>query len=193
MQCSKLDIKVDVDRLLKDLDFYIKIVTDIAVQWPDDITRVMCNYPAGSSHYTSSKRKDEEWGIVDTDVYTLYKHYTKFGTQMVSAYLKEEKTISPYVAQLVNEIGVDGKVQIAIVYADPKFRLEKHIDSMGLTRYHFPLITNDSSYFEIFESNEKIYPKPGEVWKLDTSKEHAANNDSETQSRIHMIVDFLNV
>lgn len=191
MQCEKLNINVDSEQLLIDLQYYIQEVTKIADKWPDDIIRVMCNYPSGTSHYTSHKRKGEKWDIIENDHVKLYTRYTKFGTRMVSAYLKKEDTISPYVKKLIKTLGVNGKVQVAIVYAGSKFRLEKHIDTMGLTRYHIPLTSNKDSYFEIFESEKKFYPKPGEIWKLDTSKEHAANNDSLTHSRIHLIVDFL--
>lgn len=191
MQCNKLDIKFNTDVLLDDLADYIKILKDISSKWPNEIVRVMCNYPAGTEHYTSNKRSDEVWDIIETDEYKLYTRLTKFGTRMVSAYLKQEKPWSSEVLDISKKINKKGNLQVALVLAGPKFRLEKHIDTKQLTRFHIPIVTNEKSYFEIFEPHTKFYPKVGEVWSLDTSKEHAANNDSETHSRIHMIMDFL--
>lgn len=192
MQCVKLDLSIDIDKLLIIINPYIDKLLKIANMWPNDVIRVMTNYPQGHKHYTSNKRIDETWEIIENNDFTLFTKLTKFETRMVSVYYKEEYSWDTEIIQLINNLNVSGTPQIAISLASPKFRLEKHIDTRGLTRYHVPIITNEDSYFETFENPQKFYPKPGEVWKLDTSKEHAANNDSLTDIRVHMIVDFLN-
>ena len=191
MQCSKLDIKIDITKLNNVLLPYIENIINVALLWPNEIVRIMTNYPSGTTHYTSTKRKDETWEVVDNDDYLLYTKLTKFNTRMVSVYFKKQLSWDEEVLKIIQDIGVKGTPQVAIAYASPKFRLEKHIDSRGLTRYHIPLVTNSDSYFEIFDPPTRYQLTPGELWKLDTSKEHAANNDSETKYRIHMIVDFL--
>jgi aspartyl/asparaginyl beta-hydroxylase (cupin superfamily) len=115
---------------------------------------------------------------------------------MCSVYYKSVETVDDYVLEIANEIQKHEGIKdlhpfFAIVYAGPKFRLETHIDSKGLVRYHIPLITNDNSYFETFEPYQKHYAKPGELWRLETHLPHTAQNDDENNYRVHLIVDFL--
>lgn len=197
MQCKKIDIDIDVDTLKAILDPYCNNLHSIAAQYPNDIVRVMTNYPAGLGHYTMNKRLDENWQIIENDEFILYTMINKFGTRMISVYYKTSKTIDRYMQKIINEIkevekiNSDKNAVVALVYAGPKFRLEKHIDSKGLVRYHIPVAVSNNSYFETFEPYQKYFPAPGEVWRLETHLPHAAQNDDDMNYRIHCIVDFV--
>lgn len=57
-------------------------------------------------------------------------------------------------------------------------------------RIHVPLVTSEDCYFA--EDNLIYRMKPGEVWCLDTTREHSAAVFSEIQ-RMHLILDFTQV
>jgi len=194
--CEKLDIDFDFNEVYN----CVKPVCDKLREYrnknhPTDIVRIMSSYPIGFPHYTSQKRQDETWQIEDTDNVKTYTRLTKFGTTMVSAYWKGEIVWDKPVLDLIDKIRAvyneEGEAQVAVILASEKFRLERHVDTRGLTRYHVPLETNELSYFVTYDPETKWWPKEGEVWRLETDKYHAAMNDHETETRIHMIVDFL--
>lgn len=198
MQCQKinLDHKIQSERLKDIFQLYIDRCIEISKLYPNDVCRVMTNYPAGLGHYTMNKRLDENWEIIETDDYFLCTMITKFDTRMVSVYYKQSAEIDDYVKQIISKIesaeNITNKTAVvALVYAGPKFRLEKHIDSKGLVRYHIPVVVNSNSYFETFDPYQKYYPQPGELWRLETHLPHAAQNDDEENYRIHCIVDFV--
>lgn len=196
MQCSKIDIDIDIEKLKEVLQPYTDRLSYISKLYPNDVVRVMTNYPAGLGHYTMNKRLDENWQVIETDEYFLYTMINKFGTRMISVYYKESADIDNYIQQIINQIKSlenikDKTPVVALVYAGPKFRLEKHVDSKGLVRYHIPVIISNDSYFETFDPYEKYYPQPGELWRLETHLPHAAQNDDEENYRIHCIVDFV--
>lgn len=194
--CEKLDIEFNFDEVYN----CVKPVCDKIREYREkyhkgDTVRIMSAYPIGFPHYTSQKRQDETWEIIDTDDVKTYTRLTKFGTTMVSAYWKGEVKWDKPVLDLINQIrsvyNEEGEPQVAVILASEKFRLERHVDTRGLTRYHIPLETNNLSYFVTYEPETKWWPKEGDVWRLETDKYHAAMNDHETETRIHMIVDFL--
>lgn len=197
MQCEKLNIKIDRDKIYDIFSSYTKKIIKIAETYPGDVIRVMTNYPSGTEHYTMTKRKDENWDKIDTDEYILLTRMTKFGSRMISVYFKKNDVVHEYVEYIINKIrknqniNKEKKAVVAIVYAGPKFRLEKHIDTNGLVRYHIPIVISNNSYFETFDPYQKYYPKTGEVWRLETHIPHAAQNDDDKNYRIHCIIDFL--
>lgn len=197
MQCKQLDIDVNIDLLKNIMKPYCDKLLEIAELFPNDVIRIMTNYPSGLDHYTKNKRKDETWEIFETTEYTLYTRITNYDTRMISVYYNEVKTFDEYIQNIIKKIQIIDKIEnnktpvVALVYAGPKFRLEKHVDSKGLVRYHLPIFISNNSYFETFEPYEKHYPKPGELWRLETHRLHTAQNDDEQNYRIHCIIDFL--
>jgi hypothetical protein len=198
MQCQKinLDFNIDTEKLINIFQPYINRCIDITSLYPNDIIRVMTNYPSGAQHYTMNKKQHEAWDFFDNEEYTLCTMLTKYNSRMCSVYYKDKESIDDYVLELTEEIRKHENIKtssmsMAIVYAGPKFRLEKHVDAKGLVRYHVPLITSENSYFETFEPYQTHYPKPGELWRLETHLLHTAQNDDKKNYRVHLIVDFL--
>ncbi len=164
----------------------------------NEIVRIMSAYPYGVNHYTSNKIHINEWAIKENEKYKSYTRITKFDTKMISVYFKNtnnmilwHKPVVDLIEKIKEKSGTFGDASVAIVMAGQKFRLESHVDTKGLVRYHVPLIVNDDSYIETFDPYLKWFVKPGEVWSLDTSIKHTAINESEEHVRIHMIIDFL--
>lgn len=194
--CEKLDINFNFDEVYKCIEPLCKKLKEYKkTNYPNDTVRIMSAYPIGYPHYTSKKRSDETWEVIETDEVVTYTRPTKVGTTMVSAYWKGNVVWDQPVLDLIEKIrnvyNEEGTAQVAVVLAGEKFQLGKHVDTRGLTRYHIPLETNEHSYFITYDPETKWWPKEGEVWRLETDKYHAAMNDSETKTRIHMIVDFL--
>lgn len=197
MQCSKLDINIDLEKLNVCFNSYVNNILKVASLFPNDVTRVMTNYPSGGNHYAMTKRSDEDWERIETEDYTLLTRFTKVNTRMVSVQFNEQKTVDKYIEDIIialrqnQNIDSNKKAVVALVYAGPKFRLEKHIDSKGLVRYHIPIVVSNDSYFETYDPYNKYYPKAGEVWRLETHIPHAAQNDDNYNYRIHAIIDFI--
>lgn len=197
LAAEKLDIVLDKEKLLSIFNEYIESLIEIANLFPNDIVRVMTSYPSGSNHYVMKKRHDEVWEEIETADYTLLTKFTKMNTRMVSVFFNKQKGVDKYIDDVIialrhhQNIEANKNAVVALVYAGPKFRLEKHVDSKGLVRYHTPLIVSRDSYFETFDPYKKHFPKPGEVWRLETHLLHAAQNDDDEKYRIHCIIDFL--
>src|SRR6056300_870134 len=122
MQCKKIDINIDINTLKDILSPYCNNLHNIAKQYPDDIVRVMTNYPAGLGHYTMNKRLDENWQVIETDEYFLYTMINKFSTRMISVYYKESADIDNYIQEIINKIQSVENIKdktpvVALVYA----------------------------------------------------------------------------
>ena len=197
MTAERLNIDLDPEKLVEVFKDYISEIRDIANLYPNDINRVMTSYPSGSNHYTMTKRGDEVWDKIETDSFMLLTRFTKVHTRMISVYFKTKKTVDKYIEDVIialrqtENIEENKEASIALVYAGPKFRLEKHIDTRGLVRYHIPIVISEDSYFETYDPYTRHYPKVGEVWRLETHVPHSAQNDDEKNYRIHAIVDFI--
>jgi len=194
--CEKLDVSFNFEEVYKCVKPVCDKIKGYRKEYHStDIVRIMSAYPIGCPHYTSQKRKDETWEVIDNDEVTTYTRSTKFGTIMVSAYWKGTVVWDQPVLDLIEKIRTlyneEGIAQVAVIMAGENFRLERHVDTKGLTRYHVPLETNEHSYFVTYDPETKWWPKEGDVWRLETDKYHAAMNDSETETRIHMIIDFI--
>lgn len=168
----------------------------------NETIRIMSTYPYGFDHYTCNKIYKDQWKIKETEKFLSYTRLTKFDTKMICVYFKNtnyqfmkviqwHQPVLDLVEKIKEKTGAVGPPSIGIVMAGQKFRLEGHIDTKGLVRYHVPLLVNDDTYMETFDPYLKWYVKPGEVWSLDTSIKHSAINESEEHVRTHMIIDFL--
>lgn len=71
----------------------------------------------------------------------------------------------------------------------PGHSIERHTDSQApywLCRVHVPLISNNNAWFE--ENGVRQHMVPGNVYFIDTTKEHAISNEGESP-RVHIMFD----
>jgi hypothetical protein len=75
----------------------------------------------------------------------------------------------------------------------PGGKIHPHRDFVGAVglgglRLHLPIVTNPGVNFVV--SNKKVVLRPGELWALDTSYEHAVEN-AGGEDRVHLVLDIL--
>lgn len=98
----------------------------------------------------------------------------------------------PYLTLQLEEIaGLNNVVMVNYYNMAPHSEQHAHRDQsgnllFGISRLHIPLKTNPLAFLEI--ERIKYHLKLNEVWALDTSGLHAAQNESG-ENRVHLVID----
>ena len=88
-------------------------------------------------------------------------------------------------------------LRIRLAAMKPNFSIKPHVDydPSYVTRYHFPIQTNDQSKMHVKRKQNGLdiitsthFPADGGLYFLNTGREHWASNDGENY-RVHLIID----
>lgn len=98
----------------------------------------------------------------------------------------------PYLTKfLADTVGMENVAMINYYNMAPSSVQHAHRDQsgnllFGISRLHIPLLTNPKAFLEV--EGERYHLKLNELWALDTSGIHAAQNES-TENRVHLVID----
>lgn len=94
---------------------------------------------------------------------------------------------------LSDSFGMGSIYNIQFSLLPPLSSIKSHYDT-GLVfslshRVHLPIITNDQSFFKIGDQEFKF--KVNQLVEINNKKIHSVVNKSETEKRVHLILDYL--
>ncbi len=97
----------------------------------------------------------------------------------------------PYLRSHLEKIGMKNVAMVNYYNMAPRSEQHAHRDQsgnllFGISRLHIPLKTNPLAFLEIEHIRYQL--KLNEVWALDTSGLHAAQNESDVE-RVHLVID----
>jgi Aspartyl/Asparaginyl beta-hydroxylase. len=97
----------------------------------------------------------------------------------------------PYLRAQLEKIGMKNIAMVNYYNMAPHSEQHAHRDQsgnllFGISRLHIPLKTNPLAFLEI--EHIRYHLKLNEVWALDTSGLHAAQNESD-EGRVHLVID----
>jgi hypothetical protein len=106
---------------------------------------------------------------------------------------REPLALLPYARHIIEELIPAPPLRCLLAQMPAGVTIAPHIDrapyfSKSL-RLHFPVESHDRAW--MVSGTQTYLMSPGEVWVLNNSAPHAVWNAHETQSRTHMICDFL--
>jgi Aspartyl/Asparaginyl beta-hydroxylase len=106
---------------------------------------------------------------------------------------REPLALLPYARHIIEELIPASPLRCLLAQMPAGVTIAPHIDrapyfSKSL-RLHFPVESHDRAW--MVSGTQTYLMSPGEVWVLNNSAPHAVWNAHETQSRTHMICDFL--
>lgn len=99
----------------------------------------------------------------------------------------------PYFAEIIGAWG-SPRLRVRLMRLEVSGRIGLHRDAFcgwdqPMMRLHVPITTHAGVDFRL--NDKKIVMAPGEVWYLDTTKEHEVYNPGPTD-RVHLVIDLVN-
>lgn len=99
----------------------------------------------------------------------------------------------PYVRSIVEELIPASPMRALLARLPAGAAIPPHYDRLPYfsktLRVHIPIETNDQVW--MICAGRAYQMRPGEVWVLNNSTQHAVRNDHPSSSRTHLICDFL--
>lgn len=99
----------------------------------------------------------------------------------------------PYVAGLLDELPAP-KLRVRLMRLEPGGRIGLHRDraygwTQPVLRLHVPVLTHAGVTFLL--DGERLTMEPGELWYVDTTRDHEVSNESPAD-RVHLVIDLVN-
>lgn len=181
MYITNTNIKFDIERLSKEITLFTNQfpnTNQINIRKPPQISDSLAiTYGVGSLHiYNPKTNKDE----LVYDEYQWTQYITMFNNTYIQQIIQQ---IMP-LAALNNQIITRAR----IMTLQPKTCLSYHTDIKKQIRYHIPIQTNNNCMFIINDMVERM-SETGTLYTLDSTKIHTAINASQTQKRIHLVIN----
>ena len=177
MYITNTNIKFDNQRLSDEI---ISVVNDfpninqINIRKPPHISDSLAiTHGVGSLHDPKTHRL----------VYDEYQ-WTHYITRFDNTYIQQ------IIEQIVPLAALNNQVitRARILTLHPKTCLSYHTDIRKQIRYHIPVYTNNNCMFIINDTVERM-TEIGTLYTLDSTKIHTAINASQTQKRIHIVIN----
>ena len=181
MYITNTNIKFDNQRLSDEI---ISVVNDfpninqINIRKPPHISDSLAiTHGVGSLHIHNPKTNKDEL------VYDEYQ-WTHYITRFNNTYIQQ------IIEQIVPLAALNNQVitRARILTLNPKTCLSYHTDIKKQIRYHIPVYTNNNCMFIINDMVERM-SEIGTLYTLDSTKIHTAINASQTQKRIHIVIN----
>lgn len=98
-----------------------------------------------------------------------------------------------YVAELLNGFAA-ARLRVRFMCLAAGGRIGRHRDraygwTLPVLRLHVPVVTDDSVEFIL--NDQRIVMRPGELWYLDTTRDHEVVNLG-ANDRVHLVIDLVN-
>lgn len=198
---EKLDIKVDIEKLQKEITDSVFTLGDQIIQGKDYETPQYHGFGGWSIQSRLGDWRDG-WEAIQTErgqtleqflptQELIFKSYKHFG---IAHSLEHDKPTQAYVGEIrkildqITEMGLTPRrARVACLKAGCKSLVHKDADSSDyMARLHIPIFSNDKCVF--IADGEHLYMEPGSVYMAWVNIWHQIRNDSD-EDRYHIIMD----